>query len=161
MKKNNQKGFMLVEAFIVSTLVLSVLVFMFVQIRTVVNGFDKSFSYNTVSGIYITNELKDYIKNIGYDTELLENDGYIINGYNAYIDKNQDTNDFWNEMLKNANVKNVVISIDDLSKLKSSLSDEISAGLKGYIKTINSVGYNVHHIIVEFNDKTYTSIKVI
>lgn len=161
MKKNNQKGFMLVEAFIVSTLVLAVLVFMFVQIRTVVNGFDKSFSYNTVPGIYIANELGDYVKAKEYDNELLEQQGYIINGYDAYENTDISVNDLWNRMLKNNNVKNVIISVSDTTKLKTSLSTEISAGLKDYLKTLKTDGSSEHRLIVEFNDKTYASIKII
>ena len=161
MKKSNQKGFMLVEAFIVSTLVLAVLVFMFVQIRTVINGFDKSFSYNTVSGIYIANELSDYIQARGYDEETVENEGYIIKGYNSYESHGIDVSDIWNRMLKNTNIKNVIISTSDTTKLKSSLSAEISAGLKDYVKTLKIDGFNEHRLIIEFNDKTYASIKMI
>lgn len=161
MKKNDQKGFMLVEAFIVSTLVLAVLVFMFIQIRTVVNGFDKSFSYNTVPGLYIVNELGEFVKQKGYATELLESEGYIIHSYDAYAKTSISENDLWNEMLKNSNVKNVVISVSDTAKLKSSLSAEISSGLKDYAGTLKVDSSTEHRILVEFNDNTYASIKII
>ncbi|MBE6138482.1 MAG: hypothetical protein E7173_01905 [Firmicutes bacterium] len=159
MKKNNEKGFMLVEAFIVSTIVLGVLVFMFVQIRTVVNGFDKSFSYNTVPGIYIANELSKFIEQNGYDSTLLESNGYIMNGYDAYKNEDVSTNEIWNEILTHGNVKNVIVTDYSMSKLKS--SDALSTGLEDYIYSLQvDTKYKDNRIIVEFNDKTYASLKL-
>ena len=62
MKKDNQKGFVLAETFIVSTFVLGVLVVLFLQIKTVINGYDRSFTYNTITGIYNTSEIKKYVQ---------------------------------------------------------------------------------------------------
>jgi len=157
MKKNNQKGFMLVEAFIVSTIVLGVLVFMFVQIRTIVNGFDKSFSYNTVPGIYITNELSKFIDENGYDTTLVGSSGYILKGYDGYTEMGSVTNDIWNEMLKNGNVKNVIISDYTMSALKTSAS--IANNLKEYVSSLPvDINDQDDRIIIEFNDETYASL---
>ena len=150
---------MLVEAFIVSTIVLGVLVFMFVQIRTVVNGFDKSFSYNTVPGIYIANELSKFIEQNGYDSTLLESNGYIMNGYDAYKNEDVSTNEIWNEILTHGNVKNVIVTDYSMSKLKS--SDALSTGLEDYIYSLQvDTKYKDNRIIVEFNDKTYASLKL-
>ena len=67
MKKNNQ-GFMLVEALVMSTVIIGVLVFMFIQFRNISRGYDRSFSYDTVPNLYYTNEIKRILtdKNFSY-----------------------------------------------------------------------------------------------
>lgn len=164
MKKSNQKGFMLVEAFVVSTVVLGVLIFMFVQLRTVVSGFNRSFSYNTVTGIYIANELGDFVEAHDYENlkQKVNIDGYIVQNIDSYIDFDYEINILWNEMLKVANIKNVVISIEDAAVLKASNNILNSAKLEDYIKFLNvDRDLNKYRIIVEFNDDTYASVKLI
>lgn len=163
MKKSNQKGFMLVEAFVVSTVVLGVLVFMFVQLRTVVSGFDRSFSYNTVPGIYIANELGDFIVSHDYDNlkQKVNVNGYIVQNIDSYIDSDYETNILWNEMLKAASIKNVVISTEDAAAIKTSNNVLSSVKLEDYIKFLSVDGNsNQYRIIVEFNDDTYASVKL-
>lgn len=163
MKKSNQKGFMLVEAFVVSTVVLGVLVFMFVQLRTVVNGFDRSFSYNTVPGIYIANELGDFIVSHDYDNlkQKVNINGYIVQNIDSYIDFDYATNILWNEMLKAASIKNVVISTEDAVAIKTSNNVLSSVKLEDYIKFLSvDSNSNQYRIIVEFNDDTYASVKL-
>ena len=154
MKKNNQKGFMLVEAFVVSTIVLGVLVFMFIQIRTIVNGFNKSFSYNTIPGIYIANELKKIIKIQDYDElkQQVELTGYVL------VD--EDRTD-WNNMFGINNIKTLIIAKDDINSLKKIKGEKISDKVIDYINTITSSDVqNAYRIIVEFNDDTYASIRL-
>ena len=154
MKKNNQKGFMLVEAFVVSTIVLGVLVFMFIQIRTIVNGFNKSFSYNTIPGIYIANELKKIIKIQDYDElkQQVELTGYVL------VD--EDRTD-WNNLFGINNIKTLIIAKDDINSLKKIKGEKISDKVIDYINTITSSDVqNAYRIIVEFNDDTYASIRV-
>lgn len=163
MKKSNQKGFMLVEAFVVSTVVLGVLVFMFVQLRTVVSGFDRSFSYNTVPGIYIANELGDFIVSHDYDNlkQKVNVNGYIVQNIDSYIDSDYETNILWNEMLKAASIKNVVISTEDAAAIKTSNNVLSSVKLEDYIKFLSvDSNSNQYRIIVEFNDDTYASVKL-
>ncbi|MBE6151801.1 MAG: hypothetical protein E7165_00590 [Firmicutes bacterium] len=154
MKKNNQKGFMLVEAFVVSTIVLGVLVFMFIQIRTIVNGFNKSFSYNTIPGIYIANELKKIIKIQDYDElkQQVELTGYVL------VDEDRAD---WNNMFGMNNIKTLIIAKDDINSLKKIKGEKISDKVVDYINTITSSDVqNAYRIIVEFNDDTYASIRL-
>lgn len=145
MKKNNQKGFVLAEAFIVSTFVLGVLVFMFLQIRTIINGYDKSFSYNTVPGIYTAREIKKFIqRNYNYHSE--DSGDYVI------LDS---TNSDYTDIFKVSNVKTVVITKEDLTALETNAT--LSPKFQNYIKTLaDSNGYQ---FIVEFNDDTFATIK--
>lgn len=163
MKKNEHKGFMLVEAFIVSTVVLGVLVFMFIQLRTVVTGFDRSFSYNTVPGIYIANELGEFVVKYDYENikQEIATNGYVIKNVDSYIDFDYETNNLWNEMLKVSNVKNVIISTEDVSVLKTTNNILSSAKLEDYIRLLSVDNHeNKYRIIVEFIDETFASVKL-
>ena len=158
MKKINQKGFMLVEAFIVSTIVLAVLVFMFIQIRTIVNGFNKSFSYNTIPGIYIANELGQFITTYDYK-DAVDTNGYVL--HNEIFEDYDKEYNLWNEMLNNANVKNLIVSKGNLDSLKQSTNALFSVELINYVNSLNvEEPIDDYRIIVEFNDNTYASVRL-
>lgn len=148
MKKKYQKGFVLAEAFIVSTFVLGVLVFMFLQIKTIINGYDKSFSYNTISGIYHAMEVKKYLQNSDYENlvdQVEESDFVVLNKSDI----------LYSEIFKAANINVLIISNGDLKMLKE--NNVLSFKLKDYIKTLtNSTDYK---LIFEFNDNTFATIK--
>ena len=58
MKKN---GFALVETLIVSTVVASILIYMFVQFNNLQNRYSESFRYNDVDDLYKLDSLKSYL----------------------------------------------------------------------------------------------------
>lgn len=149
MKKDNQKGFVLAETFIVSTFVLGVLVVLFLQIKTVINGYDRSFTYNTITGIYNTSEIKKYVQKNDYSTILgnVDSNEYVI--LNSSYDNNR-----YADIFKVSNVKTLVISKGNLTGLKE--NNELSSRFKKYIKTLSSSsGYQ---FIIEFNDDTFAAI---
>ena len=51
MKKNN-KGFTILETLITSTLIISTLVFLYVQFSNLKQNYQESFEFNTVRGIH-------------------------------------------------------------------------------------------------------------
>lgn len=148
MKKNNQRGFVLAEAFIVSTFVLAILVFMFLQIKTIINGYDKSFSYNTIPGIYNSREMKKFIEKNNYN-ELLETVG--VNGY-VILESSDYT---YSKIFKHSNVKTVIITKGDLKNIKNNV--KLSQKLQNYIKTL--VPSDENQFIFEYNDDTFATIK--
>ena len=185
MKKNNQKGFMLVEAFVVSAFVLGVLVFMFIQLKTVVNGFDRSFTYKTISGIYTANELGDFITQYDYENIklLVDQNGYANVGSKYYdnydVDKTNIGNPIgmlWSEMLLNANVKTIIVAHENIEMLKENYINvnlhfpewetdvtiqKPSSKFTNYINSLkidNLVGR--YRVIVEYNDETFASVKL-
>lgn len=162
MKKSNQKGFMLAEAFIVSTFVLGVLVFMFVQIKSIINGFDKSFTYNTVSNIYKTEEIGKYIKANDYSNiiSIVDINQYLIlDDSSNYLPGNTS----WHNLKENAKVKTIIISKENAEELKKTTNtdEKISNKLRNFIKYLkvdNSTSQ--YRIIIEFTDDTFGSIKL-
>lgn len=148
MKKNNQRGFVLAEAFIVSTFVLAILVFMFLQIKTIINGYDKSFSYNTIPGIYNSREVKKFIEKNNYNEllELVNESGYVI------LDSEDDT---YSKIFKDSNIKTVIITKGDLENIKQ--NTKLSQKLQNYIKTLVSSDEN--QLVFEYNNDTFVTIK--
>lgn len=59
MKKNN-KGFTMLETLVASTLIVSTLVFLYIQFNNLVTGYDESFQFNTVQGIHHAKQLVKY-----------------------------------------------------------------------------------------------------
>lgn len=139
MKKNN-KGFMLAEVFIVSSFVLGVLVYMFIQTNSIMRNFNRSFSYNTVSGLYITNEVAKYIK---------KND---TNNYCTGVNIIDHTdNNTWNNLKKSSNINTVIIgNLNDI-KANATSYTEISPKAQDFIKFLEEKDNCV--IIIEFNNK--------
>lgn len=139
MKKNN-KGFMLAEVFIVSSFVLGVLVYMFIQTNSIMRNFNRSFSYNTVSGLYITNEVAKYIK---------KND---TNNYCTGVNIIDYSDDTWNNLKKSSNINTVIIG--NLNDIKANVTSTngISPKAQDFIKFLEEKDKCV--IIIEFDDKT-------
>lgn len=61
MKKNN-KGFTMLETLIASTLIVSTLVFLYVQFNSLLTNYNESFTLNTVQGIHNAKQLAKYYK---------------------------------------------------------------------------------------------------
>lgn len=147
MKKNN-KGFMLAEVFIVSSFVLGVLVYMFIQTNSIMRNFNRSFSYNTVSGLYITNEVAKYIK---------KND---TNNYCTGVNIIDYSDDTWNNLKKSSNINTVIIG--NLNDIKANVTSTnvtsntgISPKAQDFIKFLEEKDKCV--IIIEFDDKTVSA----
>ena len=73
MKKDN-RGFLLAESLIVSTLVLTIIIFLFSQFKNVIVNQKRSYAYNNVEDIYSLGAMSDFLST--NDVELSEN-GYI------------------------------------------------------------------------------------
>ena len=65
MKKNRKRGFILAETLVIATVVMASLVFIYIQFNSVNNGFNRTFKYNSVNNLYLTNEVKKFIINNG------------------------------------------------------------------------------------------------
>ena len=71
MKKRN-KGFILLETLVVSTFIITVLIYLYIQFTNLKKSYDISFRYDTISGLYGAKEIDKFINNnYGY-TDFLE-----------------------------------------------------------------------------------------
>jgi len=77
----NEKGFVITEVLILSTIIIGVLVLMFTQFKTINRSYQRSFKYDTPEGMYLANNIANYINENRYDylvTQLtLKKNGYI------------------------------------------------------------------------------------
>ena len=157
MKKNNQ-GFMLIEALIMSTLIIGVLVYMFIQFQNISRSYDKSFSYNTVTGLYITNEIKNYLSSNNKINDLMNSVNAAEKKYIEIKDLDDAT---WNELLEKGNIKTVLFTDESLSKLKGQYNSSFSEKLNDYINYVKvSEQEDKYRVIIEFNDNTFASLRI-
>ena len=158
--KKNEQGFMLVEALIMSTVVLGILTFMYVQFQILNKNYDKSFHYNSVTNLYITNEIKDYFVN----NNLVDT---YKNGVNAsdkkYFKINMDhiTDSSFKELINKGQIKTIVLADEALSKLKGTKTSDLSEKFNDFINYLKvNKEDNKYRLLIEFQDDTYASLKI-
>lgn len=150
MKKNN-KGFMLAEVFIVSSFVLGVLVYTFIQINSIMKNYNKSFSYDTVQGLYIANEIKNYLN---YNSSNKEFVSSACENYKIF----DVSDDYWSKIKKSANIKTVILGNLNYIKENVATDSNISAKQKDYIKYLGEKDSCI--LLLEYNDDTYVSLSM-
>lgn len=181
MRKNN-KGFVLVETLLVSVFVLTTLIFLFVQFRSIRQSYERSFKYDTVTGMYAASNFSTYIKENSYGTlvEALKSecDGQTGCIKKYYLDLSTcpaqllDEPTYCSRLKEVLNIEHVYFTDEDLSFLLSYLDSDaylnatreevdINRETRNYIKTIKyDKDVNRYRLIMEFKDGTYSSIKV-
>lgn len=162
MKKNN-KGFMIVETLIVSTVVLGVLVYMYAQFKSLNNSYNQTFKYNTVENIYKTNEIKKFIESdaTGNMITLLK---ATEKNYLNITECNQDTYNnvtFCKKLYDNLSIKSVLLLSENVTSVINSSLDDFDIGMQRFLKYIsNNYSGNYHRIVVEYNDGTYATLRI-
>ena len=156
-KKRN--GFALVETLIVSTIISSILIYMFVQFNSLQNRYNETLRYNDVDDLYKLSEIKSYIVSLSNSDKqniknLLESDSLIIinkegDSYNnlGYID-NQES------VLNDLNIKSLIITYADLNNINS---NQLSQNVVKMLKRVKNKSDN-YRIIVEFNNNNLATI---
>ena len=157
MKKNN-KGFMLVEALVMSMVVIGTLTFMYIQFQNISRSYEKSFNYNTITDLYITNEIKDYL----IDNDLLDTyKDKVVGSTSKYIIIDDITDSSF-EMLKfKGQVKTILLTDESLSGLKGKKTNTLSEKFNdfiNYLKVDKEEGE--YRLSIEFNDDTFASLKL-
>lgn len=161
MKKNQNKGFMLIETLLVSTFVLGVLTYLFVQFSALKRSYADDFKYDTVPGLYAIKNINQYfIKQGAYNT-LKTNIGEL-----GYLDFScaMISGTACSDLLNNVDVEKVYFVKDTLFKnnintdvLMFSNDDE----LYRFSKKINfSDNENSYHLITKYKDNTYATMAI-
>ena len=145
--KKNSNGFTILETLITSTLVISTLVFLYVQFNNLERNYDDSFRFNTVNGIHKAKELSKYYqanpdkKCTNYSISIclnLSNDVYnILNIQNSYLMSDLKTSEI------------------DFSKIQNTCDE----GCKRFIKRIKTDTNDIR-LVVKYNDGTYASVLI-
>src|SRR5574344_1738439 len=126
MKKSNNKGFMLLETLIVSTVILSTLVFLYIQFVNVKSSYEVSFRYNTIPGLYMAKEVSTYLTENGYTSlqTSLDNNLTTNNGYINIISSSSVVGDsaLYTNMIGEMNIVHLLFVNDSLTTIKTYLS---------------------------------------
>lgn len=157
----NSKAFALVETLIVSTIIATILMYVFVQYNKVESKYDETFAYNDVDNLYKLDGIKGYINSLDSTsittiTTKIDSDDIII------MDKNDDTYtnieylDNQVDLLANLDIKTLVLTKADINNVDTS---SLSVTLKNMIKKIDNKSDN-YRIIAEFNNGECATITV-
>lgn len=160
MIKNN-KGFVITEVLIISTVVVGILIFVYAQFKNINRSYQNSFRYDTVQGMYLANNIVNYINDENYDI-LVENLNSSGLGY-LDITKcsvfNFNTSNYCQMLFDKSEVEQVLFTKEDMIDLKSSMFD-LSEEMKEYINSITPTNTeNDYRIIIKYKNNTYATIK--
>lgn len=162
MKKMNKKGFMLAETLIVSTFIMTILIFLYVQFRTVTDSYNTSFKYNNVNNIYAANNVRLFL--MGENISRIKSDLSSVN----YVDVTSCPSTYITEtsycrkLLSDLRVRTALVVKDDLSNVKGHMNSQWSEELKDFINALKTDSEpNAIRLIVEYDDDTYASLKFV
>lgn len=166
----NSKGFMLLETLIVSTIILSTLIFLFVQFTNIKSSYEISFKYNTVPGIYLAKELSDFLVENEVESFLSNELSKNAEGGNGYIlidsasQFNNIDSTLYKRMLNDMDIKHVIYTTDSMDQLKTYLNSDkrdstvFTESFKEFIFSLKSTNTSNNRLVIMFNNKTFASI---
>lgn len=183
--KKNVKGFMLIETLIVSTLVTTILVFLYVQFNNIVKTFNTELHYNNVSNLYTATKIKNYILKYADDDGVLidnlvsalknniiaANSKYYVYFYNVdddNVNNSVDVPSFLKVILEQYEIKNIIFKAKKINMTSSDLNSfKENPKLVNYIKysqkSNTSNEENIDYLsdftlIIEFADNNFASV---
>lgn len=169
MKKNN-KGFILLETLLVSTFIITVLIYLYIQFSNVKKSYDISFKYDTIQSLYGLKEISKFINNnYGYGDfkdDADNSDNKYIELYNDNTCKLTYFSDnfaYCNKIMSNLNIKTLLFVSSDVSYLKNKLktNNPYSNNLYLYLRNLDPyIADNAYILIAEFNDKSFATLKI-
>lgn len=160
MIKNN-KGFALTEILILSAVVIGVLTFMYIQFKNINRSYQYSFKYDTVEGMFLANNIVNYINNDNYDI-LVEK---LNTNQEGYLDITScdlelfQTPLFCEQLIQKSEIKQIIFTNENTSKLKANMQ-KLDNDFQEYIKKIKTINTeNDYRIIIKYNDGTFTTMR--
>jgi len=158
MKKRNNKGFLLAETLIVSSFISISLVYLFIQFRNITTNYGNTLKYDNVNGMYILSNFKSYLEDNNLD---------LLSSKTLYEKKSfYDLTTCSNEIFTDTSYCNQFIISGDIKKLiyipenGASLNETISLSFQKYIKSIIVPSSEMYVIAAEFNDGSFSSLKI-
>lgn len=153
MKKN--RGFVLIETLISSTVVTGILIYIFIQFNKLQSNYNTSFKINDVDCIYRISDIKKYINSLNNNsikliTDKISSDNYIYLDYNDSTLEYNNINylDNQNMLLYNLDIKSLIIANSNIDLIDTS---NLSNNLKKIIKKTKNNSDN-YKMIAEFNN---------
>lgn len=160
MIKNN-KGFVVTEVLILSTVIIGVLVFMYIQFKNINREYQYSFKYDTVTGLYLANNILNYINNDNYDllVNTIESNNSPYLDITSCSDQLFTSNYYCEELLEKSNVEKILFTEENLGKIKLKIN-ELDPDIQKYIKQIPIINsQNDYRIIIKYKDGTFATLR--
>lgn len=155
------KGFMILEVLISSTFIIGILILLYIQFINLQKNYDRSFTYNTVPGLYIAKNVVNYISEAGY-SKAIDN---LNNTGKSYVNLSSIDVDgsLYNDIIKKSNIKQVILTYNNPSTLQSYLNlnkndSNFNKKFRDFIKKIPKSEDSGYRIIIEYNDNTYATV---
>lgn len=164
MKKNNNLGFMLIETLLVSTFVLGVLTYLYMQFSALKRSYSDNFKYDTIPALYGIKNLNQYILNNGGYSGMQTSDEGWIKFECSYLTT---TKEKCNSFIEALEIEKIYLVNDNIFKDK--INTELSIfnnddELYHFARKINfdtdSEDNNNYHLIVKYSDNTFSTINV-
>lgn len=166
----NNKGFLLAESLVVSTFVLTVLIFLFVQYQNLMTTYKNNTDYNNPEAIYNLGSASEYFS--ADNTRLVSLSNNL--GSNAYIkvyDKHSGCNPslglgtFCDSLFAATGAKKVIYTSSDLTNIKNYIkknSDSyLNQSLRDFIKRIDAEAIERKgRLIAQFENGYYATIAI-
>lgn len=159
MKKMNNKGFMLTETLIVSTLLITVLLIVYVQFKSLDRKIADSFEYNTVSSLYNLYNVKLYVEQEKFTVMVARLD------MEDYIDITSCSEIYFNSpsycesIIKGSGIKKLIVTNENIYSLIE--RRPFDNKFNDYITNIDYSQSDGYRLIAEFDNGTYSSIRVL
>ncbi len=158
MKKNLQKGFLLIEALLVTLTVSGILLYLYFQFSNINNSYNLTYRYNTVEDIYAVSDLKTLFLSTSTEESRTQLQTDVDSNLIKEIMCSSST--YWNpgsvcsKLYNELNIQHVYVTKADLTDLsKSDDLKKYSETFRTFVSHTNydsSIGYR---IIVEFNNQ--------
>ena len=159
MKKLGKKGFMLTETLIVSTMLITVLLILYVQFKNVTRSFYASFTYNTVGSSYNLYNAKLYIEQSNYSliAEKLKTNNYIdlTECPGSYF---TNTN-YCETLFTKLGITKIIMTNENLYSLID--DNDFDSDFNDFLNSIDYESTDGYRLIGAFKDGTYASIRIL
>ena len=157
-RRLNNKGYAMTEALIVSAVVLTALLLIYLQFTKLNSAYGEQYYYNNVNGIYSLNQIATYIAS--------EDNTNLISDLATYVDitscnSRYFTNEKYCKMIMSAsNVDYIFFTFNNKNTLLSALkaNNPYDMRLQNFIKTITTSGSAEHMLVAKFKDGYYAAI---
>ncbi len=166
MKKLNKKGFMLTETLVVATFIVTTLVFLYTQARTINKSYTNGFKYNNSEELYALGNVSDYLKLNGLN--MIGSASISISKKYIEVSSCRDTylseTSYCNALMTSLKIKKVIITSQNLDGLKSVMQtdSDLSEEMKQFITSIkySNSDSTTYRLIAEFEDGTFATLNI-
>lgn len=154
MNKKSNKGFLLAESLIVTTFVLTVLIYLFAQFKNLMIEYKNNYKYNTVEDIY----------NLGSISSYITKNNIILSDY-GYIYKNSEVplpeeNFLLEQMINTMNIDYLIYEDSDIDAVKNRMS-KYNQDMQDFIEKIKTIKIeNKGRLIAKFNNGNFATIMI-